>query len=107
MRKMETSIARIFRERPRRWGLRGDPFLWDDLERHFSYIYESLTEDEFLVLFYNAFHMFTGTNLESNKHIHILKYNYGGMSSGRICPEFWIYTALPMLTERLNQINRY
>lgn len=29
------SVGDLFRTRPQRWGLRGDPYLWDDLARVF------------------------------------------------------------------------
>lgn len=101
---MRVSVSKIFKDRPWQWGLRGDPFLWDDLEKHFTSIYAPLTEEEFCFEFYNAFHELTGATLGTDK-IYVPKYSHGGMSSGMVCSTFWSDTALPMLTERLKEIN--
>ena len=28
-------VSEIFKEKPRYWGLRGDPYLWKAMEEHF------------------------------------------------------------------------
>jgi len=35
---MVKSVSIIFKSKPKRWGLRGDPYLWDELEKNFSTI---------------------------------------------------------------------
>ena len=36
------TIARLFQESPTRWGLRGDPYLWQDMRATLSsYVYPS------------------------------------------------------------------
>ena len=42
-----------------KWGLRGDPYLWNELENHFESIHAPLTEDEFHKAVYRAFHILT------------------------------------------------
>ena len=101
---MKVSVALIFKERPRQWGLRGDPFLWDELEKHFTSIYTPITAEDFYHEFNIAFHDLTGAALGADK-IYVPKYCHGGMSSGMICSTFWADTALPMLTKRLKEIN--
>jgi hypothetical protein len=103
---MSVSVAEIFIKRPSYWGLRGDSYLWGDLEEYFSSIYLPLTEEEFLSMFYTAFQTLTGRAFKTEEIIHVEKYSHGGMSSGMISPEFWRDTALPKLTERLRMINR-
>ena len=102
--RMRDSVGKIFQEHPQQWGIRGDPYLWDDLEKHFANIYAHLTEEEFNLEFCTAFHELTGATLGADK-IYVPKYYHGGMSSGMICSTFWADTALPMLTERLKEIN--
>ena len=46
-----------------KWGLRGDPYLWNELENHFESIHAPLTEDEFHKAVYRAFHILTGERL--------------------------------------------
>lgn len=33
---MKHYVSEIFAERPKRWGLRGDPFLWERLEKWYD-----------------------------------------------------------------------
>ncbi|MPN44419.1 hypothetical protein SDC9_191984 [bioreactor metagenome] len=33
---MAESVSKIFKKRPDQWLLRGEPFLWDDLEQLYS-----------------------------------------------------------------------
>ncbi len=99
---MEISLENIFEERPQKWGLRGDPYLWDDLRRYFEYIHTPLTEEAFKLEFYKAFLELTGSTLDE-EYIFVPKYAHGGLSSGMVSGKFWSETALPMLIQRLNQ----
>lgn len=101
---MGVSVGKIFQDRPQQWGLRGDPYLWDDLEKHFADIYTPLTEEEFNREFCKAFNELIGATL-GTVDTYVSKYSRGGMSSGMICSTFWTDTALPMLTKRLKEIN--
>jgi hypothetical protein len=101
--QMEKSVALIFRERPVQWGLRGDPYLWDDLENYFLNVCNPCSNEEFLKEFHIAFEQFTGNKLASSEYgIYIPRYNHGGMSGGKVSTEFWSEVAIPLLTERLN-----
>lgn len=31
-------VSEIFKERPDRWGFRGDPYFWNELEKYYSNI---------------------------------------------------------------------
>lgn len=31
------SIVCIFEEKPEQWGLRGDPYLWEDMKKEFTH----------------------------------------------------------------------
>jgi hypothetical protein len=105
VKKVSVSVAEIFKERPSQWGLRGDPYLWDNLEKYFSSIYLPLTDEEFLRMFYTAFQNLTRRAFETEELIHVQKYSHGGMSNGMVSPKFWKDIALPKLTERLSLIN--
>ncbi len=96
-------ISKIFIKKPEQWGLRGDPYLWDDLSQYFSNINSELTPEEFVCEFQKAYELYTGQNLACMEYIHIPKYSHGGMSSGTVCPEFWNNKALPLLTERFTE----
>ncbi|AIQ25829.1 hypothetical protein NYE25_15765 [Paenibacillus sp. FSL E2-8871] len=99
---MLKTVSVIFNERPKRWGLRGDPYLWDELERYFQEVNYPCTGEEFAEIFKYAFEELTGSSLgDLDKQIYCEKYSHGGMSSGHVCLEFWIEVAIPLLIERL------
>ncbi|MDR7240513.1 hypothetical protein [Neobacillus drentensis] len=103
---MAYHVGRIFKERPESWGYRGDPYLWEDLEKHFSTISIPLSEEDFIMEMHLNFEKLTGSKLESDDNIHISRYSHGGMSSGMISQEYWHKNVLPMLIQRLHNANR-
>lgn len=102
---MPDSVSKIFHDRPEQWGLRGDPFLWDDLERHFDSYLIPLDES----VFAKEINRFLSQQIEGLPErfgsVFIEKYAHGGMSSGCISLEFWHSKAIPLLIERLNARN--
>lgn len=104
---MVNLVGKIFEKRPERWGHRGDPYLWGDLEKHFLMIPLPYSEEEFIKEMNRIFEELTGHKLESNDSIYISSYSHGGMSSGMISQEFWYKTALPILIKRLQNENKH
>lgn len=98
---MKRSVSVIFHERQSQWGLRGDPYLWDELETHFSDFLLPFSEEDLLKEFFKAVEQLTGNRLDSNEHLFVPRYNHGGMSSGMISSNFWLEKALPLLIDRL------
>jgi len=95
-----TLLSELFKEEPLRWGLRGDPFLWRDMERTLRGISFPQTEAQFIALIERTFEQLTGARISSADHIYVEKYAHGGMSSGYVSPAFWRETALPLLRAR-------
>lgn len=102
---MRKSVSIIFQEPPEQWGLRGDPYLWSDLEIYFSNGFFPCTEEHFMKEFYTAFEKLTGSKLESKEQIFVPQYNHGGMSGGMVDSTFWLDKALPLLINRLQKAN--
>lgn len=100
------TVAEIFRERPEHWGLRGDPYLWDDLEEVFREIPLPYEEECFLSKLNLAIDEITGQRLEEGEDIDVEMYDHGGLSSGKVSYDFWTNTAIPILIGRLNKKNR-
>ena len=71
---MKLSI--IFEEKPKRWGLRGDPYFWDHLKQLAEYM-------DFAV---------------------IDQFAHGGMSSGGVDNLWWMETGIPLLKNRLTAL---
>lgn len=99
-----STIASLFTKRPWQWGLRGDPYLWQELETQLGEQPLPDTVEEFAHLLATAFEALVGLPLNSTEHHHYLeRHSHGGMSSGLISFEFWRETAVPLLIERYLQ----
>ena len=99
----QMTIGHLFSERPLKYGLRGDPWLWKDMETYFASTISPRSGDEFVALVHQAFKVLTGHCIDQKEFITIPKYAHGGMSSGMICPEFWRDEAIPMLLLRFKK----
>ena len=100
------TVAVIFKERPKQWGYRGDPYLWDDLEQIFNEINLPFDVENFKEKIYLSIEQCIGQRLEEGKVIAVEKYDHGGMSSGMISYEFWSNIAIPLLVKRLEIENK-
>ncbi len=97
-------ISSLFEQRPNRWGLRGDPYLWEEMETNFIAAPLPETADQLKVRLEAEFESLTGIPLSSEQEfIFIERLAHGGMSSGGVSLRFWRETAIPLLIERYNQ----
>lgn len=103
---MGRTVAMIFRERPTQWGLRGDPYLWADLENHFSNIPFPYLQEDFEAELHSFIAKVTGNELTVDDEFHVPKYHHHGMSAGMISGEFWLKHGIPLLISRLDEINK-
>lgn len=94
-------VSAIFEEKPKQWGFRGDPYLWEDMKKEFSTVPLTISSEDFVKEFKEVFEKLTGNPLTRECRMFLPEYVHGGMSSGQICGEFWMDTALPLLVERL------
>ena len=97
-------LQSIFEQNPAQWGLRGDPFLWEDLKNDLDATALPRSEKAFYNYIRNSFRKHTSAELVRDKAIHVPKYEAGGMSSGQVSSNFWIDTGIPHLLERFSQI---
>ena len=100
------TVADLFKEKPMKWGFRGDPYLWDDLEQSFREVQLPYSEEYFREKLYTCIEEITGERLELGEDIDVEMYDRGGISSGKISYDFWFNTAIPLLIERLNIENK-
>ncbi|KMY23626.1 hypothetical protein ACU19_02915 [Actinobaculum suis] len=105
-------VGRLFDEEPNRWGLRGDPYMWKDLQERFSRTPLPDSSNELEKLIKDALYATIANEaLERRRDPQDSKYEYcwierfshGGMSSGGISTKFWETKAIPMLVERFEQ----
>lgn len=93
-------LSAVFNERPAQWGLRGDPYLWDEMKAALEDCVYPATEEELAALLGETYERLTGSPLSMQEPVYVERFSHGGMSSGHIDPRFWAGTALPLLLTR-------
>lgn len=99
-------MTQIFDKYPKQWGLRGDPFLWAELQAHFKSNAVPKSVDEFRAQLEILIQQLTGCDLDSDEAVFVPRYDAGGMSSGHVSPEFWREIAIPLLCKRFEKTER-
>lgn len=94
------TLAALFRDEPRRWGFRGDPYLWREMAREFEAVACPSTSAGVVALVEEAFARLTGRPMSHPDPVFVPRYDHGGMSSGHVRPDWWRETGLPLLLER-------
>lgn len=98
------NISAIFEVVPTSWGLRGDPYFWEDLKHHFANCTLPYCVQDFENEVRSFFYEITGEPLTGDCQVYVAKYAHGGMSSGMICGSFWTDHGIPLLVKRLKKI---
>lgn len=94
------NLADLFEQQPGQWGLRGDPYLWRDMQARLAEHPYPPTEAAFMRLLEQIYQQLTGVPLTNREPLFIERYSHGGMSSGYISPQFWSDIAFPLLRSR-------
>jgi hypothetical protein len=98
--RREPLITDLFAPRPGHWGLRGDPFLWDELVQRFAYLPLPASAEDLRALLEEGYARLTGQALDSDEPVRVDRYGTDGMSGGLVSPDFWRREALPLLLSR-------
>jgi len=98
-------IRTIFKTPPSQFGLRGDDYLWEDLESYFSN--KPFPESESLLIeqIHTAMEELTGSSTLGQQNFFVRKYSKGGMSSGVVSHDFWEKNGIPLLIGHYRKIN--
>lgn len=102
---MDRYLSEIFDEAPHSWGLRGDPYFWNDLKQHFADTKLPYSANAFVEEINSFFEQTTGDKLTKECQLYVEKYSHRGMSSGLVSGSFWIEQAIPLLLKRLEKAN--
>ena len=94
------TLASLFEDVPMRWGLRGDPHLWQEMKATLGDATYPATEEQFAALLEATYQHLTGTPLTDPDPVFVERHSHGGMSSGYVSPQFWADTAIPLLRAR-------
>lgn len=88
-----------FEERPQRWGLRGDPNLWDEMASLID-VPTGASLQQIHAHLLGLFAGLTGGSVDADRPIRVDRYDTGGMSGGFVSPQFWREQAIPLLLRR-------
>jgi len=90
------NMSNIFDPEPRQMGLRGDRVLWRMMTKLCFY-------DNFIEQLKDYFLSIVGTFEGEMIFIPELRRDYGGMSNGYVCIDWWQNDAFPLLEKRLKR----
>ncbi len=90
-------LSELFNIQPPNWGLRGDPWLWQDMQKVFSATPFPHSSPELVADIRRIFQEKTGAELTPSARPYVEAYAKGGMSSGMISGKWWLNTAIPLL----------
>ncbi|AKS45440.1 hypothetical protein SAMN05444287_0534 [Octadecabacter temperatus] len=99
-------IERIFSTVQTRWGLRGDPLLWDAIKQRMILRGLPDTADQFAAQLAQDYFEIVGQHLdESDDFVGVttLRRENGGMSNGMVSPKAWREGLMPLLLSRFNE----
>lgn len=97
-------VSLLFEKQCSHWGLRGDPFLWKEMEITLANTPLPRTTQALKNLIELEFKQSTGYDVTAGESIYLEKFAHGGMSSGEIAPSFWEKKAIPLLLRRFNAL---
>jgi hypothetical protein len=94
------NVSELFEPKPSQWGLRGDPYLWQELKERLAEIKIPDSSEALQKLIELEYQKLTGYPITHQHHFFIDRFRNGGMSSGGISPQFWNQSAIPLLVRR-------
>ena len=100
MKNTNKNLSIIFENKPKQWGLRGNPYMWDYLQKYCEEIPINCGEEKIKEIIESKFTEKTGEELTSEAQAYDKEFDHGGMSSGRISGSFWLEVAIPLLVDK-------
>jgi len=81
--------------------LRGDPYLWQEMEHALAAAPLPASPAAVADLLANLYLQLVGEALHAGRHTFVARFAHGGMSSGYVDADFWLTQGLPLLQRRL------
>jgi hypothetical protein len=101
---MTNTFTDLFWPRPEQWGLRGDPFLWDELSACLAAVVLPNSAQEVISSLEEAIMRLTGATFDGQDAYFVERYGGGGMSGGHISRQYWASTGIPLLVSRFKEV---
>lgn len=100
-RDSKKTVGCLFQPWENKWGLRGDPFLWEEMTLYLSKEPLPASVSQLMALIEKSFAQLVGSSLtETSPSVYVERFDHGGLSGGHICYEFWKDEVLPELHRR-------
>ena len=101
---MAKDLSLIFERKPEQWGLRGDPYLWDEMRDLFVGDSLDISIRDLANQICECYENAVGEPLTYNSKVYVERFAHGGMSSGYVSGEFWICSGIPFLIDNFKKI---
>ncbi len=101
---MVRDLSVIFENKPEQWGLRGDPYLWDEMKEAFVGKNLDVSTRDLANEICEYYEKVVGEPLKYGAMVFVERFAHGGMSSGHVSGKFWICRGIPLLIENFNKI---
>jgi hypothetical protein len=98
--QLSKTLASLFEPQPAQWGLRGDPYLWREMQATLESSPCSFTEAQLTAMLEAIYQQLTGAPLSHPDPVFVERYSHGGMSSAYVSPQFWVDKAISLLRAR-------
>ncbi len=95
-------LSKIFEDKPKSWGFRGDPYFWEYLKERAENM-DILSADELEAWIKEEYASLAGKEL-TDRYMDfavIEQFKHGGMSSGGVDNLWWMEEGIPLLKSRL------
>lgn len=99
-------IADLFTPYPEGWGLRGDLFLWLELQQALCHVTLPDEADRLARMLDASFLALAGCEIAARDPVYVKRFDRGGMSSGHVSPEAWRETLIPLLLRRADWLRQ-
>jgi hypothetical protein len=100
MNSIHDTASKLFDPAPNQWGLRGDPFLWREMQHALEGRAMPESVERLTSMVHNLYVELTGLPMSHRQPFHVPRLDRGGMSGGMVCPAFWVDKVLPLLRKR-------
>lgn len=100
------TVSCLMTPKPQQWGLRGDPYLWEEMVNHLATTKIPDAINDLIAIIEKAFIELTEHPITYRDNFYTEKYSHGGMSSGHIDPQFWKNKIIPLVVERYEKFYR-
>ncbi|WP_242994421.1 hypothetical protein [Butyrivibrio fibrisolvens] len=101
---MTKDLSLIFENKPQQWGMRGDPYLWKEMQDAFQGESLDINPRDLAGKICEFYEQAVGKPLTYYTNEYVERYAHGGMSSGYVSGEFWICSGIPLLLDNLRKI---